>query len=189
MRSSSIGQQGHVAVVVQLADRDPELVEVSRRTMASSSRAASSPTRIPVRANSSTISRRRRLGSLASAAMNLAAVGSSKNLGSGFVEGREVGRVDREPGRGVVVVPLDDPLEERAQHGEPVPDGGGRQGLASPSRTGGLPGLEVLDVARPMAATDTQVGSARVTRWAKSRRARSAALTVAGRAETSSCSR
>jgi hypothetical protein len=52
-------------------------------TMASSARAASSPTRIPVRANNSTISRRRRFGSVASAAMNLAAVGSSKNRGSG----------------------------------------------------------------------------------------------------------
>ena len=41
----------------------------------------------------------------------------------------------------------------------------------------------------PMPATDTQVGSAVVTRWAKSRRARSTADTVAGRAETSSCSR
>ena len=45
--------------------------------------AASSPERMPVRASSSTISRRRWFGSAASAAMNFAAVGSSRNLGSG----------------------------------------------------------------------------------------------------------
>ncbi len=39
---------------------------------------------------------------------------------------------------------------------------------------------------RPMAATDVQVGSASVTRWAKKRRVSSAAATVPGRAETSS---
>ena len=96
--------------------------------------------------------------------------------------------MDRESSRGVVVVPLDDPLEERAQEAEAVPDGGGRQGLASLPRSGRLPGLEVLDVGS-MATTDTQVGSAVVTRWAKSRRAKSTALTVAGRDETSSCPR
>ena len=53
------------------------------RYMASSRRAPSSPARIPVRASNSTMSRRRRLGSVASAAMNLAAVGSSRNFGAG----------------------------------------------------------------------------------------------------------
>jgi hypothetical protein len=38
---------------------------------------------MPVRASSSTMSRRRRFGSVASAAMNLAALGSSRNFGVG----------------------------------------------------------------------------------------------------------
>ena len=42
---------------------------------------------------------------------------------------------------------------------------------------------------RPMVATDTQVGSAVVTRWANNLRAKSAADTVFGRAEASSWSR
>ena len=43
--------------------------------------------------------------------------------------------------------------------------------------------------ARPMRATETQLGSASVTRWAKNRSVSSAAATVPGRAETSSWSR
>ena len=77
------GVKRHVAVVVQFADRDAQPEGLAIWTMASSSRAASSPTRMPVRASSSTMSRRRGLGSSATAAMNLAMVGSSRNLGSG----------------------------------------------------------------------------------------------------------
>ena len=51
--------------------------------VASSLSPPSSPALIPVRANSSTSSRRRRSGSAARVAMNFAAVGSSRNFGSG----------------------------------------------------------------------------------------------------------
>ena len=93
-------------------------------------------------------------------------------------------------GRGVVVVPFDDPLEERAQHGESVADGGGatRACRLVPRRTACQDSKSSMWV-RSMVATDTQAGSAVVTRWANNLRAKSAADTVFGRAEASSWSR
>jgi len=182
-------QQGNVAIVVQLADRDPELVEVSELDdgfvfeggeLADAHPGAGQqlhhepPSPVRVLGQCGHEPGRRRI---------------VQELGQRVVEDGEVGRVDREPGRSVVVVPLDDPLEERAQEAERCRMVVVDKGLPPLPGRAALPGLEVLDVGRPMAATDTQVGSAVVTRWAKSRRARSTADTVAGRDETSSCSR
>ena len=52
--------------------------------------------------------------------MNFAAVGSSRNFGSGSSAPGEVARVDRDAGGGVVVAPVDDPFEEGAQQPEPM---------------------------------------------------------------------
>jgi hypothetical protein len=97
------------------------------------------------------------LGSAAKVAMNFAAVGSSRNFGSGSsrsgkspakIGTRQVPGVDRDPGRGVGVAPLDDPLEERAQRPQAVADADRRQLLARlDSGPGRQPKLVALDVA------------------------------------------
>jgi hypothetical protein len=96
--------QRDVAVVVELADGMRSQWVSPMRTMASDSSAASSPARMPVRANSSTMSRRRLSGSVASAAMNFAAVGSSRNFGSGSSHPNPLHRAEgAEPARQVVI--------------------------------------------------------------------------------------
>lgn len=76
------GEQGDAAVVVELADGMRSQWVPPLSIMAPASSEASSPARMPVRASSSTMRRRRWFGSTARAAMNLAAVGSSRNFGS-----------------------------------------------------------------------------------------------------------
>ena len=129
MRSTSIGCSGHVAVVVQLADRDAERWRSRAHhgvVFEGGELAHAHPGPGQELDHEPTTAVRDRS---ASAAMNFAAVGSSKNLGSGSSSsGKSLGKI-RTPGRGIVVVPFDDALEERAQQAEPVPDGAGREGL------------------------------------------------------------
>ena len=182
-------QQGHVAVVVQFADRDAEAVTV---TLADHGVVFESGELAHAHAGAG-----QQLDHEATAQVGIDRQGGHElgrrrvvqEPGQRLVEGREVAHVDEQTGRGVVVVPLDDALEEGAHRAEPMSDGHGGQGLAGPAPTGHQPGLEVLDVGTPDARHRRAAWIGLGDAWAKKRSVSSAAATVLGRAETSSWSR
>ena len=92
------------------------------------------------------MTRRRGLGSFANAALNFSMVGSSRNFGNGSSAwGKSPGKIKVLLWR-VVVVPVTQPLEERAQCSESIADGHRRQRFSRFARPSSQPEFEGLDV-------------------------------------------
>ena len=91
--------QRNVAVVVQLADRDPQPVGGADLHDRVDGKLSSSPRRMPVRASSSTINRDNGSGSARVARRSLAAAASSRKRGRGLsMIGRSPGNISGRTG-------------------------------------------------------------------------------------------
>ena len=106
-----VGMKRDVAVVVELADRNPQPGVPLSTTTASPARVHSSPTRIPVRDNSSIRSRSNGTATRGGGGES-GGLGVVEEPGQRVIGDRDIDREDRHPHRRVGPVPLDDPIEE-----------------------------------------------------------------------------
>jgi len=139
--------QGDVAVVVEFADRDPQPVGVADVDHGVIGEGAEFTGSHPGASQQLDHQPAPRVGVVGEGGHELRRGRVVEELGEWFVGFREVAGEDRHPARCVVVVPVDDPFEERAQQTEAVADRGRSQCRGLLAGSGGEPHLVVLDVA------------------------------------------
>ncbi len=113
-------------------------------------------------------------------------MGVVEEPGQRVIGDRDIDREDRHPHRCVGPVPLDDPIEEAAQHPEPLTDRVACRRDTLDGEMGGEEQLEPFDMGPADVDEPDDLGVGSTRNPAKQRSVLSATSTVAGRIDTAS---